>query len=218
MLTVALTGNVASGKSTVARVWAENGIAVVSADELAREAVAKGGPGLQEVVAAFGPEVLDREGSLDRAAVRTHIFSDAGARDRLERILHPRIRALLDDWMARQRASGSRLAAAEVPLLFEVGMEGDFDVTVVVHASEDVRIRRLAEKRGLDAEEALAVISAQDPAEEKRRRADYVIVNDGTLQELRAEALSVLGCLQRRAGTEQVVEPEEEADGDEVKG
>lgn len=200
MLIVGLTGNVASGKSSVAAFWREAGVPVLDADQAAREAVAPGSPGLEEVVRAFGPEVLRADGSLDRDRMRDLVFRDPEARARLEAIVHPRVRARWDEWLARQRRTGAPLVAAEVPLLFEAGLEGEFDVIVFVDAPEPVRVARLVRARGLSREEAEHILAAQMPAEEKRRRAHLVIDNSGTLDALRARALEALGALRGRAG------------------
>lgn len=197
---VGLTGNVASGKSSVAAFWREAGVPVLDADQAAHEAVAPGSPGLAEVVGAFGPEVLRGDGSLDRERMRDLVFRDPGARARLEAIVHPRVRARWDQWLAQQRRAGAPLVAVEVPLLFEAGLEGEFDVIVFVDAPEPVRVARLVRARGLSHEEAERVLAAQMPGEEKRRRAHLVIDNSGTLDALRARALEALGALRERAG------------------
>lgn len=198
MLKVALTGSVASGKSTVARIWRDEGVPLVSADRLAREVVEPGTPGLDAVVEAFGPGVLREDGSLDRDAVRRRVFQDDAARRRLESILHPRIRSRRDRWMADREREGARLAVAEIPLLFEAELEDDFDVTVVVDAPEEERLRRLVEHRGLDAGEARRIMDAQMAPAAKRRRADHVLVNDGSLGRLERRARALLGRLRAR--------------------
>ena len=192
MKSVALTGNAAAGKSAVATAWARAGVSVVSADELARQAVAPGSPGLAEVRAAFGDDVLAADGTLDRGALRRRVFSDDEARRRLEGILHPRIRTLRSAWMEERRNAGDALVVAEIPLLFETGHEGDFDAVVLVDAPDAVRLGRLVEQRGFSEEEARRVMAAQmDPAE-KRRRAHHVLSNDGTLEALEAAAADLL--------------------------
>jgi dephospho-CoA kinase len=193
MIRIGLTGNVASGKSEVARVWAGMGVPVVSADDLAREAVAPGSPGLRAVVEAFGAGVLASDGTLDRAGVRELVFQDPEARARLEAILHPRIRELRDAWVRERVEEGNPLVVSEVPLLYETGLEGEFDVVVVVHAAAGDRRRRLMENRGIRDEEADRIMAAQGDPDEKRRRADHVILNDGSLEELRARAEALLG-------------------------
>src|SRR5688500_11629028 len=145
MLSVALTGSVAAGKSEVARAWAAAGVPVVSADELARRAVEPGSSGLAEVRRAFGDGVIAPDGTLDRAALRAKVFEDEAARLRLEGIVHPRISALRAEWMSARRAEAHALVVAEIPLLFETGQDREFDVTVAVDAPVDARLRRLAE-------------------------------------------------------------------------
>lgn len=199
MIRVGLTGNVASGKSEVARAWAEAGVPVVSADELAREAVSPGSPGLREVVEAFGAEVLAPDGTLDRAGLRRRVFEDEEARRRLEGILHPRIAQLRKQWLRERAREEASVVVSEIPLLYESGLEGEFDVVVVVHAPREDRRRRLMERRGLSREEADRIMAAQGDPDEKRRRADHVLPNDGTLEELRARAAELLEKLRRTA-------------------
>ena len=199
MRSVALTGTVAAGKSAVAEAWAAAGVPVVSADRLARTAVEPGSPGLREVRRAFGEGVLTPDGGLDRARLRERIFRDERARRRLEEILHPRIARLRDAWMRERRAEGHGLVVAEIPLLFETGMEKDFDLTVVVDAPADLRLRRLVEHRGFGEDEARRVMAAQLDASEKRRRAHIVIDNGGTLDELGRRAGEVLEELRQGA-------------------
>jgi dephospho-CoA kinase len=200
-LTVGLTGNVASGKSTVAELWRKRGVPVVSADDLAREAVEPGTSGLAAVVERFGPAVLRDDGTLDRARLRDRVFADSEARADLESILHPRIQALRDAWVARQRACGARLIVAEIPLLFEAGLEGEVDRIVLVHAAESVRGRRLEERRGLGPEAARRIMSAQMPSEDKKARSHFVIENETDLDALRRRADAVLEELQRLAAS-----------------
>ncbi|HEX7119161.1 MAG TPA: dephospho-CoA kinase [Longimicrobiales bacterium] len=199
MFRVGLTGNIASGKSTVARVWARLGAPVIDADVLARRAVEPGSPGLRCIVEAFGPAVLDANGGLDRAAMRRIAFRDPAARARLEAIVHPEVARLRDEEEARLRDAGARLVVHDIPLLFEAGLEGRFDAVVLVDAPERVRLERLVRDRALAEDEARRMIEAQMPAEDKRGRADYVIDNDGTLDELEREAEDVWRKLRRRA-------------------
>lgn len=199
-LRVGLTGNVAAGKSTVADRWRALGVPVLSADDVAREVVEPGTPGLEEVRAEFGHGVMAGDGSLDRAALRERVFSDDEARRRLESILHPRIRARRDAWIRDTEAGGAPLVVAEIPLLFETGSEQDFDVTVLVDAPEPVRLERIVEGRALSVESARAMMAAQmDPAE-KRARADHVIDNDGTLAALVRSAVALLAQLREAVG------------------
>ena len=198
MLIVGLTGNVAAGKSAVAELWRRAGVPVLSADQLARTAVEPGTEALARIAGLFGPGVMRADGTLDRAAVRRIVFRDERARCRLEAIVHPEVRRLRDEWTGRQRDGGAGVVLWEIPLLFETGMQGEVDVVVVVDAPAAVRWRRIVETRGLNDEEALAVMEAQLPAGEKRRRADFVVDNAGTLGELAERAAEVLGALGAR--------------------
>ena len=195
MLVVGLTGNVAAGKSAVAELWRGAGVPVVSADELARAAVAPGTEALAGIAELFGPGVIRDDGMLDRAAVRGIVFRDEEALRALEAIVHPEVRRLRDEWTTEQREAGAEVVVWEIPLLFETGMEGEVDVVVVVDASAGVRRRRIVETRGLTETEAEAVMAAQLAAGEKRRRADVVVENAGTREELAARAAEVLGVL-----------------------
>ncbi len=198
MIQVGLTGNVASGKSTVARIWADAGVPIVSADDLSRRAVAPGGPAIEEIREAFGNEVFTADGSLDRGRMRRLVFEDRASRERLEGILHPHIRALREEWVEDRRNEGAPIVVSEVPLLFEVGLEDQFDVVVVVHAPSSVREARLVADRGISRDEARRVMTAQGDPESKLERADFVIHNTGTVQELEASALAVLADLRAR--------------------
>lgn len=200
MLNVALTGNVASGKTAVADRWRTLGVPVVSADELARQAVEPGSDGLDRVVEAFGDDVLGADGRLDRDRMRGVVFDDPEARKRLEEIVHPIVWRLREKWLNECRAQGASVAVSEIPLLFETGREDDFDAVVLVDAPVDVRLERMVRDRGLSAEEARRIIDAQMDAAEKRGRADYVLDNVGTLPELEVMADRVLAQLRARAG------------------
>ncbi len=200
MLSVALTGNVASGKSAVADRWRSLGVPVISADELARRAVEPGSPGLDRVVEAFGDDVLTEDGRLDRERMRRIVFADAEARARLEDIIHPIVWSLRREWLDRQRSEGAQVVVSEIPLLFETGREDDFDVVVLVDAPVEVRLERLVRDRELEPAEARRIISAQMDAGEKRRRSDHVLDNVGTLADLEVMADRLLARLRARAG------------------
>ena len=185
---IGLTGNIASGKSAVARVWQRLGARVVDADELARLAVAPGTPGLDAIRRTFGDDVLAEDGSLDRSRMREIVFADPERRARLEHIVHPevaRLRAEADTALAR---AGDRIVVHMIPLLFETGLDRAVDMVAFVDAPEAVRLARIVRDRGLDEEEARRMIAAQMPAAEKRSRADLVIDNSGTLEELERKA------------------------------
>lgn len=191
MLKIGLTGNIASGKSTVADVWRRLGARIVDADELARQAVSPGSPGLDQVVARWGEGILDASGTLDRAAMREIVFRDPDARADLEAIVHPQVGALRDQAFAEAEAAGERVIVADIPLLFEVGLEKDFDIVVLVDAPVAVRRERIVENRGIAPEEADRMIAAQMPSEQKRPLAHHVIDNGASLQALTTRAEQV---------------------------
>ena len=175
MLSVALTGNVAAGKSRVAERWRESGVPVNSADDLARQAVVPGAVGLRAVTEEFGPDVLTADGTLDRGRLREVVFADVSARHRLEQILHPIIATLREGWLEARRREGVALAVSEIPLLFETESEGDFDVVVLVDAPVEVRLERIVQRRGVDEIQARRIIESQLDPTLKRGRSDFVV-------------------------------------------
>ncbi|MGQ9778317.1 MAG: dephospho-CoA kinase [Bacillota bacterium] len=199
MISVGLTGGYATGKSTVARILGELGAKVVEADALAHAAMKKGEPAWREVVTVFGPEVLRPDGEIDRAALGRIVFASPEWRRRLEGIVHPRVIAALRAAREEARQAGEKVFVAEVPLLYEVGLEGDFDRVWVVSASPE-RQRRLALARDALTEGELAArLAAQMPLAEKERRAHLVIRNDGDLEELRRRVAAAWEELLREA-------------------
>ncbi len=188
MLHIGLTGNVGAGKSTVVTLFASWGATVIDTDILAREVVQPGSPALERIHQDFGDKVIAEDGGLDRPAMRRIVFSDTEAREKLESVLHPAIRARYRELVTEAEARGDRIVIGVVPLLFETGMQYDFDAVLVVDAPAAVRIERLVNKRGLTPEEASAVADAQMPAGEKRERADLVIDNDSDITTLERRA------------------------------
>lgn len=182
---VGLTGGIGSGKSAVADRLASHGALIIDADKLARSVVEPGTDGLAAVVAAFGPEVLDRSGTLDRGAVARRVFGDNETRQRLEGIVHPLVRQRTAEMVAA--APAGSVVVNDVPLLVETGRAGAYDLVIVVVAAIDVRIDRLRRHRGMTADEARARIAAQATDEQRRAVADIVIANEGTLEELARE-------------------------------
>lgn len=200
MLTVGLTGNVAAGKSSVARVWRDLGATVVDADELARRVVEPGTLAHRQIAEHWGEEVVPNGGEVDRAALRRIVFADPQARSQLEAIVHPAVAALRDEEYDAAELRGERIVAADIPLLFETGMADEFDVLVLVDAPSQLRLVRMVRERGLGVEEASRIIAAQMPAELKRARADVVIENGRSLPELEMRAKEVWRDLLRRVG------------------
>jgi dephospho-CoA kinase len=183
MLLIGLTGGIGSGKSAVATRLAELGAIVIDADAIARQVVEPGTDGLAEVVAEFGPEVLTATGELDRPELGRLVFADPQRRQALERIIHPRVRARSAEILAK--APDDAVVVNDIPLLVETGQAKNFPLVIVVLAAEDVRVARLLRDRGMTEEDARARIAAQATDEQRREVADIVIVNDGTLDELR---------------------------------
>lgn len=186
-LHLALTGNIASGKSTVAALLAAHGATIIDADLLAREAVAPGSAGLDAVVERFGSRVLLADGTLDRAALRQIVFHNPALREALNAIVHPAVRRLRDAAVHAAEARGDRVIISDIPLLFEVGLEHAFDGVIVVDAPPAERLARMVRDRGLSAADAQAMIDAQWPSDRKRAGATWVIENDGTHEGLAAQ-------------------------------
>ena len=181
MLRIGLTGGIGSGKSTVSALLAERGAVVVDADRIAREVVAPGTPGLARVVEEFGDGVLAGDGSLDRQALAAIVFGDAGARARLDGIVHPLVRARSLELLAA--VPEGAVVVNDVPLLVETGQAASYDLVLVVEADPATRVSRLVQ-RGLAAEDARARMAAQASDEQRRAVADVVLDNSGTPEEL----------------------------------
>ena len=207
MRTIALTGGIGTGKSTVARLLHARGVTVIDADEAVRAVQAPGTEGLARLVEAFGREILDETGALDRAALARVAFADVDTRRRLEGIVHPLVR----DWMAARQqeaeARGEAVVVHDIPLLFEsrvpaevappdgaeppgaedrarIARAAGFDAVLLVYAPEELQVSRLVEQRGMDPADVRARMAAQLPIERKRQLATHVIENTGTLDEL----------------------------------
>ena len=199
MLNVALTGNIAAGKSTVVDWFRRWGATVVDADALAREAQAPGTDVLATIVRRFGKNVLAKDGSLDRAALRGKVMGDDDALAALNAIVHPAVQRRREELQEAARRRGDVLLVNDIPLLFEVLDPAQFDAIVVVDAPLALRRTRLRTLRGLSNEDADRMIAAQMDAERKRAQAHYVIENDGSLDALEAQAHDVFVELRRRA-------------------
>lgn len=184
MRIVGLTGNIAAGKSAVAARLSALGAPVIDADLLAREAVEPGRPALAAIAARWGQAVLRPDGALDRAALRRLVFADPAERAALDAIVHPAVARLRHAAVETARRRGEPLVVCDIPLLFEAGLEDTVDTIVLVDAPVATRRARLIQDRGLSAAEADAMIAAQMPADLKRARAQHLIENDGTREEL----------------------------------
>lgn len=173
MFLIGLTGGIAAGKSTVAEHWASLGAVEIDADQLARQVVEAGTPGLLKVTAAFGPEVIDADGNLDRKALGAKVFTHPELRKKLESILHPLIQAETRARLAEQPAGS--MVVYNVPLLVEAGVDLPFDRVVTVEAPIDDQIKRLTQNRGMETSEALARIKSQATPAQRANRADYIL-------------------------------------------
>jgi dephospho-CoA kinase len=186
---VALTGGIASGKSTVSALLRSLGAVVIDADQLARDVVAPGTPGLEEVVGAFGASVLAPDGSLDRPAVAKIVFGDDEARRRLEGIIHPRV---FEEFVRLEaEAPDDALVVHDIPLLAESGRTQDFEAVLVVDAPHETQVERMVRDRDMTREDAEARIAAQASREDRLALATHVIENDGTREELEARVREV---------------------------
>ena len=189
MLRLGLTGGIGSGKSTVARMLQERGAAVVDADAIARGSTAAGGAAIPQILAAFGPDYITPEGALDRERMRSLAFTDTGAKQRLEAIVHPLVgRATSEEAGAAERG-GARCIVFDIPLLVESGRwPRQLDRVLVVDCQEDTQVTRVAARTGMAEAMARQIIAAQASRTQRRAAADIVLFNDGlTLEQLRTE-------------------------------
>ncbi|HET8648571.1 MAG TPA: dephospho-CoA kinase [Gemmatimonadales bacterium] len=191
MLHVALTGNVASGKSTVAQLFQSWGATLIDADRLVRQLQAPGTPVFQAIVSRFGSGILTPAGELDRPALRRRVLSDPSEMTALEAIVHPAVAARQKELLDAAAARKDRIVVSEIPLLFEVGDPDAFDAVVLVDAPESLRRERLITWRGLSPEEADRLIAAQQPSAAKREQSTFVIDNEGDRASLERAARAV---------------------------
>lgn len=184
MYMIGLTGGIGSGKSTVAALMRQRGFPVVDADQVARDNMEPGSSVLAAVAEEFGADLLGPDGALDRAELARRAFASEEATQRLNAITHPAIRAESARRFAALEAAGERAAVYDMPLLVELGMDQDMDMTVVVDVNPEERVRRLVTHRGLDEADARNRIARQIPDVERRAAADVVLDNNGTEKQL----------------------------------
>ena len=184
MLLVGLTGNIGSGKSTVAQMLSERGATIIDADVLARRTVEAGTPAFAKIVARWGSSILAPDGHLDRAALRRVVFADHAQLEELNQIVHPEVERLRARLIDQAKRRGDRVVVCDIPLLFERHMTDRFDRILLVDSHRAIRLERLVKERGLRETEAMEMIAAQMPAELKRARADFIVENDGTFAQL----------------------------------
>src|SRR4051812_25418669 len=186
---VGLTGGIASGKSTVSAILAELGAVIIDGDKLAREVVEKGQPGLAQVVEAFGPEILTPDGDLDRARLGRIVFNDEAKRKVLEGIVHPLVFERYAE--LEESAPQDAIVVHDIPLLAESGRADTFDAVIVVETPMEVQIDRMLRDRGWTRADAESRIAAQATPDQRRAIATYLIVNDGTREDLRSRVGAV---------------------------
>jgi len=183
---IGLTGGAGSGKTTVSKMLRDLGATVIDADEAAHAVYEPGSPGFDAVVREFGPDYV-RDGRIDRTRLGELVFNDAGARQRLNAIVHPLVR----EWMAARTAEaaigGAAVVVQDVPLIFENGLERLYSTVILVYVPEHQQLTRLVEGRGLSEDRARAMIAAQMPIEEKRKLAHHVIDNSGSREATRQQ-------------------------------
>ena len=187
MKKIGLTGGIGSGKSTVAKLLAEAGFKVVDADQIARDIMEPGSPVLDDVADAFGADVIREDGTLDRGKLAGRAFVDKRATEKLNSITHPAIRAESERRFADAEAAGEPAVVYDMPLLVDIGMHRDMDLTVVVDVDADERVRRLVSSRGLDEADARARIAQQIDDATRKAAADVIIDNNGAIDALRPQ-------------------------------
>jgi dephospho-CoA kinase len=199
MLSVALTGNIGAGKSTVAELFRRWGATIIDSDQLVREAQMPGRSALLQVAARFGREMIRSDGTLDRARLRAFVLADPKALEALNAIMHPEVHRRRWELLSEARERGDRIVISDIPLLFEAADPSEFDAVVLVDAPESVRRQRLRQSRSLPEHELDHLIAAQLPADSKRLRSDYVIENEGDHEALERSAALVWQALLARA-------------------
>ncbi|MEB3100508.1 dephospho-CoA kinase [Ferviditalea candida] len=185
-MNIGLTGGIATGKSTVSKMLVDKGAILIDADQVAREVVLPGSAVLDKVYERFGQAIRNADGSLDRKKLGDIVFADRKARKDLEALLHPAIREIMKERMSRAELEHPEsLVVADIPLLFESGLQHLYDEVLLVYVPEEIQIRRLMARDGIDEEQATLRIRAQMPIEDKKKMADIVIDNSGTPESTR---------------------------------
>lgn len=195
-LRVAITGGIACGKSLFSRLLSEKGVDILDADDVVHRLEAPGGAAVVAIRSVFGEKVVRPDGGVDRVALGDIVFGDAGARERLNRAVHPLVKRVIQEWLC---SPGERLKAVVIPLLFEAGWAGEWDVIVCLASSEAVQAERLMRFRGLSAGQARERIAAQMPVSEKAARSHLVVNNDADAEALAREAARVYRFLIERS-------------------
>ncbi len=195
MITIGLTGGIATGKSTVGSILKELKVPLIDSDELAHRAMDPGTSGYSEIIGRFGAGIVGGDGRIDRKELGRIVFNDRGARNDLEQIIHPRVIAAIERFLAEYRMAGQTLAVVEIPLLFEAGLTDLVDRIWVVSVSPEIQLQRLMERGGLSEAEARLRIGTQLPLELKEGNADVVLYNNKGVSDLRSEVIKILNLM-----------------------
>ncbi len=188
MLRVALTGGIGTGKSHVLGLLRDRGVPTIDADQIARAVVAPGEPAHEAIRTRFGPEVVQDDGTLDRIRLAAIVFGDVAARTDLEQIVHPLVRAAIDDWFRTVAAAATApFGVADIPLLYETGRDGEFDEVIVVASAPETQRTRVMARDGLSETEARQRLEAQLPIADKTARTALVVTTDGSFDETRRQ-------------------------------
>ncbi len=199
MLVVGLTGGISSGKSTISSWFLQKGIVVLDADQIVKNLQRPNSPLVLKLAEEFGASIVNENGELARDVLGKIIFYDQEAKERLNAMIHPLVQAKLEEEIERLKKAGEGLVVLDIPLLFESRFEALVDRTVVVYVSPDVQLQRLMKRDQIDREYALAKMNSQMSLDEKRARADYVLINDGTMGQLREQFDHLFEVLWERA-------------------
>jgi len=189
-IVVAITGGIGSGKSSVLSMMEDLGARILDANKLAREAISKGSPAYLAIVERYGSSLLDQNKEIDRSALASIAFDSDDERLFIEGAIHPFVRNEINRLAAEFSKMGAKVVAVEIPLLFEVGWEKEFDAVITVVTNEDEGLRRFCKKRNIPTEEAKKRLKAQIPIEIKAKKSDFVINNDGTPEKTRFQVAS----------------------------
>lgn len=187
---IGLTGGIATGKSTVSKLFQEKGILVCDSDVIAKQIVQKGEEGLNRLVQQFGTSILDNDGNLNRKVLSDIIFDDATAREKVNQILHPLVFLSIEKW--KNQHANESLLIIDMPLLFEVGYDSKVDAIILVTASIDQQIARLNKRNGYSTEEAIKRIKSQWPLTQKLLKSDFIIDNSGTIEQTKNQVSECL--------------------------
>ncbi|MCM3599273.1 dephospho-CoA kinase [Robertmurraya korlensis] len=191
-LVVGLTGGIASGKSTVANMFKEMGIEVIDADVEARKAVEIGEEAYEQIVTYFGEGILNADHTINRSSLGEIIFNDSVKRQKLNEIVHPDVRSRMNEKKEAAVLRGDQIVVLDIPLLFESGLKHMVNVVLLVYVEKDVQLQRLMDRNLLTKEEALARIQSQMPIEDKRKLADKVLNNNGSIEDTKKQLIELL--------------------------